>query len=221
MPHLAFHRHEALRYLVEHTDETVLTIGASTDIFRDPLYGASMFPNVHHAQTTRMTADRLYDLVTTLRPDIVFYEPDAVERDVHNAIYRTAPKGCLYQIDDASPRHAETALLERFETAYRNVLAAWATGASPYGAAGDILGARQGVRRERDNGHDAIHPFDPPAHIVAHFDHILRAERRALLVEEYDLLMKHLAAMRAALPYVTLPGDLLTSLHRWEQQRDA
>lgn len=220
MPHLVFHRHEALLYLVEHTDEHIVTVGSSTDVFRDDLYNAMLFPHVTHVQTAKMTVNQMYDLVTNVKPDVVFYEPDAVEKELHDAIYRAAPHGRLYQLDDNSPRDAEMALLERFETEYRDVLAAWVTSESGRGTPRSILDARRDVLRDRVTSYSGRHTFDPQVRIAKHIEGILRAEHQARLVNQYHTLMENLNGLRTALPYVTLPGDMLTALHQWARRQD-
>lgn len=223
MPHLVFHRYEALLYLVErtHMGEHILTIGTSPDVFHDVLYDANQFPNVTHVQTTRMTANRLYDIVTNLHPDAIFYEPDAVEPALHDVIYRTSPRGCIYRIDDSSPRDAETALLGRFEAEYRETLDAWVASESGRETPRDILEARQDVLRDQVTAYTDSHPFDPQARITKHIAGILHAEHQTRLVNQYHTLMENLNRLRHALPYVNLPGDMLTALRRWRQQGDA
>lgn len=220
MPHLAFQRHEALLYLVEHTDKHVLTVGASTDIFRDALYDASLFPHVTHVQAANMTSNEMHDLVVNLRPDVIFYEPDAVEQDIHNAVY-TRTNSRLYQVDDNSPRDAEMALLEQFETEYRNVLAAWVTSEAGSGTPRSILDARRDVRLNRVEAYSAVHrPAAKQDTIAKNILHVLRAERQTRLVNEYHTLMENLATLHEALPYVTIPGDMLTALHQWSRRQD-
>lgn len=220
MPHLAFQRHEALLYLVEHADKHILTVGSSTDVFRDALYDASLFPHVTHVQAANMTSNEMHDLVVNLRPDVIFYEPDAVEQDIHNAVY-TRTNSRLYQVDDNSPRDAEMALLEQFETEYRNVLAAWVTSEAGSGTPRSILDARRDVRLNRVEAYSAVHrPAVKQDAIATRIKHVLRAERQTRLVNEYHTLMENLATLREALPYVTIPGDMLTALHQWSRRQD-
>lgn len=221
MPHLVFQRHEALLYLVEHADKHILTVGSSTDVFRDALYDASLFPHVTHVQAAKMTVNQMYDLVTNVKPDAVFYEPDAVERELHDAIYRATPHGRLYQLDDNSPRDAEMALLEQFETEYRDVLAAWVTSESGSKAPRSILDARRDVRLSRVEAYSAVHrPAVKQDAIATRIKHVLHAEHQARLVNQYHTLMENLAGLREELPYVTLPGDMLTALNQWARRQD-
>lgn len=220
MPHLVFQRHEALLYLVEHADKHILTVGSSTDVFRDALYDASLFPHVTHVQAANMTSNEMHDLVVNLRPDVIFYEPDAVEQDIHNAVY-TRTNSRLYQVDDNSPRDAEMALLEQFETEYRNVLAAWVTSESQNGTSRSILDARRDVRLSRVEAYSAVHrPAVKQDAIATRIKHVLHAEHQARLVNQYHTLMENLAALREELPYVTLPGDMLTALQQWARRQD-